>query len=209
MSTPDTIDWTPVDKFPESTIECHCGQTWRSHAKCVALPDGGLALVARRPCPGCGRSDNLRRAASDADPTPEVMGVTVEVCWTRAPHLGFCSLCTRPGDMSTTTQATRIIGRFEPRTSPHGAVVDHCAVCLPCAAAVTRPRELGKEGRAKCLPGVVLKRYRRGARDEAGCGACLRNETGVEYLAAWRDSGASLLCVPCLDGMRATLRGAS
>lgn len=69
-----TIDWSTHDGTPESTCTCHCifGRlkdgddvpTFRSHAKFVSGPDTA-GIVSRKPCPDCGRTDNLRSVSSD------------------------------------------------------------------------------------------------------------------------------------------------
>ena len=61
-----SIDWTPFDRFSESTCTCVCDAVYRSHAKFVMA----LGLVARKPCPACG-STALRGASSD----PEAMTI--------------------------------------------------------------------------------------------------------------------------------------
>jgi hypothetical protein len=66
-----TIDWTPSDQYPENTCECACGAIYRSHTKAVMI-DGSFRLVARRACPGCGRTvGNVWMARSD----PETMTI--------------------------------------------------------------------------------------------------------------------------------------
>lgn len=62
------IDWTVFDKYPENTCECMCGVQWMSHGKFVAAAGG---VVSRKPCPGCGRSDNIRAMYG----TPETWSV--------------------------------------------------------------------------------------------------------------------------------------
>jgi len=59
------IDWTVFDKYPENTCECHCGTTFRSHSKAVILDDGSMGLFARKPCPNCGKNNEMRAVRSD------------------------------------------------------------------------------------------------------------------------------------------------
>ena len=59
------IDWSVFDKFSESTCACNCGAEFRSHAKSVFDP--AARIVSRKPCPSCGRNDDLRRVASDTE----------------------------------------------------------------------------------------------------------------------------------------------
>lgn len=55
------INWEPLDEFPEHLCLCHCGVNFYSHAKyCLTVRPYGL--FSRKPCPGCGRKDNLRGA---------------------------------------------------------------------------------------------------------------------------------------------------
>lgn len=64
------IDWSPFDKYSEDTCTCRCGATFRSHAKSV-LDGETLRLRSRKPCPACGRDDNLGRICAD----PEYMTI--------------------------------------------------------------------------------------------------------------------------------------
>ena len=56
------IDWSEFNKWPESEITCGCGAVYQSHCKFVNEPKRGT--VSRRPCPGCGRTDDVRQASS-------------------------------------------------------------------------------------------------------------------------------------------------
>jgi hypothetical protein len=56
------IDWAPFDKFPEDTITCACGTTFRSHAKYVA----GVGIKTRKPCRSCNGTRLIVRVSSDA-----------------------------------------------------------------------------------------------------------------------------------------------
>jgi len=62
------IDWTTFDRFPESTLTCACGATFRSHSKYVL----GSGIVSRKPCPGCGKTNLI--AASRGDPEEMTIG---------------------------------------------------------------------------------------------------------------------------------------
>jgi hypothetical protein len=64
------IDWSSFDQYPEHTCECSCGCTFRSHCKVVS--DGiAMHIVTRKPCPTCGKDNELRSARSD----PETMTI--------------------------------------------------------------------------------------------------------------------------------------
>lgn len=65
------IDWSVFDKWPESECECRCEEFFQSHAKCAFLTEAFM-LQSRKPCPGCGRSDNLRTVRSE----PETMTIS-------------------------------------------------------------------------------------------------------------------------------------
>ena len=54
------IDWTPLLKYEPNENECRCGKVFISHSKFVK--DKGM--ITRFPCPGCGRSDRVRRSSS-------------------------------------------------------------------------------------------------------------------------------------------------
>lgn len=62
-----SIDWSVFDKYSEDTVTCRCETVYRSHAKFVLTPEPHIET--RKPCPGCGRTDNSRRVSSD----PEVV----------------------------------------------------------------------------------------------------------------------------------------
>lgn len=59
------IDWSTFDDLPESECECRCGAIFRSHTKGI-YRDRVLA-ISRKPCPSCGRNNNLRRVSSDPE----------------------------------------------------------------------------------------------------------------------------------------------
>jgi hypothetical protein len=71
--TADGFDWTKFDGLPESNCTCGCVfaslkdgdfvPTFRSHARFFA----GTGLRSRKPCPSCGRHDNLRQVSSDRE----------------------------------------------------------------------------------------------------------------------------------------------
>ncbi len=61
------IDWSPFDGDPESDCTCGCGQHFRSHVK--AFYGGGHRVAySRKPCPRCGRNDNVKGMRSDWEP---------------------------------------------------------------------------------------------------------------------------------------------
>jgi len=69
------IDWSKWDRdrTPEMNCTCRCVfarlkdgdeiPTFRSHAKFVA----NVGMLSRKPCPDCGRNDNLRSIGSDRE----------------------------------------------------------------------------------------------------------------------------------------------
>jgi len=59
------IDWSVFDGLSESTCMCRCGTVFRSHSKLAAVEPSGFVLTIRRPCPACGRNDNVSSARSD------------------------------------------------------------------------------------------------------------------------------------------------
>lgn len=69
----EQIDWTPFDKYSESTVTCVCGHTYRSHAKFVmAMVDGRHvgATIARKACAMCGGE---RMTAARSDPETQTL----------------------------------------------------------------------------------------------------------------------------------------
>jgi len=63
-----SIDWTIFDGQPEDTCTCKCGRIFRSHSK---IDMQRFKLISRKPCPACGKADNLFKASSD----PESFGI--------------------------------------------------------------------------------------------------------------------------------------
>jgi len=59
------IDWSAHDKYSENTCYCRCESVFRSHAKAVFEPTA--RIVSRKPCPSCGRTDDLRKIESDSE----------------------------------------------------------------------------------------------------------------------------------------------
>lgn len=65
------INWLTFDKYPEDTVECQCGKTYRSHAK-GRIEEGQFVVQTRKPCPGCGKDvGHVRRVSSE----PEVISI--------------------------------------------------------------------------------------------------------------------------------------
>lgn len=70
-----SIDWSKFDGTSEMNCTCRCVSTrlkdgdeiptFRSHAKFVSFPSAGLR--SRKPCPDCGRDDNLQSVSSDPE----------------------------------------------------------------------------------------------------------------------------------------------
>ena len=58
------IDWGSLDKYSESTIDCLCGEVFRSHTRFVGKING---LVSRRSCPKCGTHGKFRAVYSDPE----------------------------------------------------------------------------------------------------------------------------------------------
>jgi hypothetical protein len=61
------IDWTIFDQYPENTVTCRCGVSYRSHTKMDVGDDRKLHLHCRKPCPACGSTIDPRRASSDPE----------------------------------------------------------------------------------------------------------------------------------------------
>ncbi len=57
------IDWKSLDDHPRHRCRCACGVVFQSHTK-ITVVDERMVLLAREPCPGCGRADTLRSASS-------------------------------------------------------------------------------------------------------------------------------------------------
>lgn len=65
------IDWKVFAGLPENNITCGCVfarlkdgdtiPTFRSHAKYIK----GCGIITQKPCPDCGKNDNVHSAASD------------------------------------------------------------------------------------------------------------------------------------------------
>jgi len=53
------IDWSGFDKYEESVCDCRCGTSFLSHDKLIKDGDR-LKIVTRKPCPSCGRNDDIR-----------------------------------------------------------------------------------------------------------------------------------------------------
>lgn len=64
MATP--IDWSVFDKYPDDTCFCRCGSEFRSHAK-FATVAGSSGLVSRKPCPACGKADDIWMVSADSE----------------------------------------------------------------------------------------------------------------------------------------------
>jgi hypothetical protein len=56
-------DWSAHDRFSENTIECSCGEVFRSHSKWSAK----FGIETRKPCPSCHQTSGMRRASSDVE----------------------------------------------------------------------------------------------------------------------------------------------
>lgn len=55
------IDWSKFEGDPEPLLSCRCGARYRSYVK--ANYRAGLGLTPQKPCPECGRSDNIWRVS--------------------------------------------------------------------------------------------------------------------------------------------------
>lgn len=62
--------WNELREHRESNCDCRCGATFRSLAQ-VDYEADPVKFVSERPCPQCGRTDDLRAIRSD----PERFGV--------------------------------------------------------------------------------------------------------------------------------------
>jgi hypothetical protein len=151
----------------------------------------------RRRCPACVTAHEVKTYVEaniyGDSPDPH------KIVWRRESCFGRCYTC---APLAADTEAVRIVGWFRGR-SQGGELVTFTATCLPCAKAITRPREMGKETRARCMPGVTIKLYRPSDRRDT-CAICLRNAR-PEMLALWRDGGLGLICGGCIEGMTAAI----
>ncbi len=62
----DTVDWSKFDQYPENSVTCVCGHTYRSHCKFVQPPGHRPLIVARKACAVCG-GERLRSAVGDTE----------------------------------------------------------------------------------------------------------------------------------------------
>lgn len=66
----DEPDWSTFDKYPPSVLTCACGGGWDGHSKGVSVkaPEGlvarGFVVLARTPCPLCGKRTRVHKAES-------------------------------------------------------------------------------------------------------------------------------------------------
>lgn len=58
------INWSVFNNDPENNCYCRCGAIFRSHAKFVGVLG---KMVARKPCPACGKNDDMQRVSSDPE----------------------------------------------------------------------------------------------------------------------------------------------
>jgi hypothetical protein len=49
---------------PEDTASCRCGTAYRSQCR---IDMKAMKLLSRKPCPGCGKKDDLRGMRSDRE----------------------------------------------------------------------------------------------------------------------------------------------
>lgn len=56
-------DWSKFDGIREQENFCRCGAVFMSHTKFARLQDK-LRLITQKPCPRCGRNDNVKRSVS-------------------------------------------------------------------------------------------------------------------------------------------------
>ncbi len=57
---------TPWEKHEDQTLYCFCDSVWRGKAR-IEIEGQNMRLVTEKPCPGCGKCDNLRKASSDPE----------------------------------------------------------------------------------------------------------------------------------------------
>lgn len=57
-------DWAKFDTYPEATCYCRCGVVFRSHSQ---IDMHVCRSISRKPCPGCGKQDELRRVSHDPE----------------------------------------------------------------------------------------------------------------------------------------------
>lgn len=67
--TTTPFDWSSFDKHAEDTCSCRCGAYFRSHGRFFLEPKPHIE--SRKPCPSCGKVDDLKGVHSD----PETMEI--------------------------------------------------------------------------------------------------------------------------------------
>lgn len=63
----DGVDWTPFKQWSLSTNYCRCGAVYHAYYKVRRLENKGYVGVTDRPCPACGRYDNVRRSSTEPE----------------------------------------------------------------------------------------------------------------------------------------------
>jgi len=58
------IDWTGHSDYPPDHCECKCGGRWDSHTKTI-IHKGKMVIVTEKPCPKCGKNDEIRAVRGD------------------------------------------------------------------------------------------------------------------------------------------------
>ncbi len=66
------IDWSIFCHGDEAQVSCRCGGRYSSYVKGIWVAEDEYKMHSQRPCPNCGKDDDIYRAASE----PESFTVT-------------------------------------------------------------------------------------------------------------------------------------
>lgn len=159
------IGWKHFDKFPENTIFCRCGAVFRSHSKAV-MAEGGMNLVSRKPCPSCGSSSNVWKAASD--PETHSIGIgdrgsVTGVATTELPRNRSLYTRTQPAFYDNFRKSARGAGASEEAVERMVAADISVAQslldgkCPKCLAPISRYIDHGRQQGPSDMPGTWVQ----------------------------------------------------
>ncbi len=70
------IDWSVFRHDDEPFITCHCGGRYSSHAKGIWVSEDQYQMHSRRPCPDCGKDNDIHRVSDNARDEWEEVTIT-------------------------------------------------------------------------------------------------------------------------------------
>lgn len=70
------IDWSIFSPGDEAFITCRCGQRYSSHAKGIWVSESQYKMHSHRPCPRCGKDDDIYRVSDRLDDGWEEVTIT-------------------------------------------------------------------------------------------------------------------------------------